>query len=133
MSSRIVLRRAAIVVIVCFVFLQFIPFGRDHTNPLVSAEPAWDSPATRALAKRACFDCHSNEIEWPWYSHIAPASWLVFNDVQEARSKLNFSDWNRPQKDAEEAAEQVHKGKMPLWFYVPLHPQAKLSTMEKAL
>jgi hypothetical protein len=117
---------------VLFVFLQFIPFGRDHANPQVSAEPAWDSPATRALAKRACFDCHSNETEWPWYSNIAPVSWLVQNDVQEARGKLNFSEWNEPQKHADEADEEVQEGKMPLWFYVPLHPQAQLSVSEKS-
>jgi hypothetical protein len=132
MSLKIVLRRAAIAIIVIFIILQFIPFGRNHTNPAVSAEPAWDSPATRALAKRACFDCHSNETEWPWYSHIAPVSWLVQNDVHEARGKLNFSEWDRPQRHAEEAAEEVQKGKMPLWFYVPLHPEARLSAMEKS-
>lgn len=132
MSSRTIFRRAGIAVIVLLVALQFIPIGREQSNPPVSAEPIWDTPATRALAKRACFDCHSNETEWPWYSHVAPVSWLVQDDVREARSKLNFSEWNRPQKDADEAAEQVQKGKMPLWFYVPLHPQAKLSAAEKS-
>ena len=56
-----------------FLLIQFVPFGRDHTNPPVVQEPKWDSPATRELAKRACFDCHSNETVWPWYSNIAPA------------------------------------------------------------
>jgi hypothetical protein len=132
MSSRTIIRRAGIAVIVLLVVLQFIPLGRDHSNPAVNAEPGWDTPTTRALAKRACFDCHSNETEWPWYSHVAPVSWLVQDDVHEGRRKLNFSEWNRPQKNAEEAAEEVQKGKMPLWFYVPLHPQAKLSATEKS-
>ena len=60
-----------------FLLIQLVPFGRDHTNPPVVQEPNWDSPATRELAQRACFDCHSNETVWPWYSNIAPVSWLV--------------------------------------------------------
>ena len=61
--------------------IQFVPYGRDHTNPPVIAEPAWDSPQTRALFFRACADCHSNETKWPWYSTIAPASWLITRDT----------------------------------------------------
>lgn len=111
--------------------IQLVPYGRGHTNPPVTAEPAWDSAATRDLAKRACFDCHSNETEWPWYSHVAPVSWLVQRDVDEGRSELNFSEWNRPQKRARKAAKEVREGEMPLWFYLPTHPQARLSDAEK--
>jgi len=111
--------------------IQLVPYGRDHSNPPVSAEPAWDSPATRELAKRACFDCHSNETAWPWYSHVAPVSWLVQRDVDEGRSKLNFSEWNRPQDEADEAAEQVREGEMPMWIYLPTHPDARLSDADK--
>ena len=59
-----------------FLAIQFVPYGRDHSNPPVIGEPTWNSPETRALAVRACFDCHSNETVWPWYSNIAPVSWL---------------------------------------------------------
>ena len=89
-------------------------------------EPAWDGPGTRALAVRACFDCHSNETRWPLYSHVAPVSWLVQQDVEEGRAALNFSEWHRPQKDADEAAEEVLKGKMPLTMYQFLHAPARL-------
>jgi hypothetical protein len=51
--------------------MQLVPYGRAHTNPPVTGEPTWDAPGTRALAKQACFDCHSNETEWPAYAHIA--------------------------------------------------------------
>ena len=114
-----------------FLLMQLVPYGRDHTNPPVIKEPEWNSPRTRELAVKACFDCHSNETIWPWYSNVAPMSWLVQRDVDEGRSKLNFSEWDRPQKEAHEASEQLQKGKMPLWFYVPLHPQARLSAEEK--
>lgn len=111
--------------------VQLVPYGRDHTNPPVTAEPVWDGPRTRELAKGACFDCHSNETIWPWYSHVAPMSWLVQYDVEEGRRKLNFSEWDKPQKEAHEAAETVREGEMPLWFYVPTHPDADLSEADK--
>ncbi len=111
--------------------LQLIPYGRRHDNPPVRMEPAWDSPRTRELAVRACYDCHSNEVRWPWYSHVAPVSWLVQHDVDEGRRAMNLSEWDRPQKEAHEAAEEVAKGKMPPWFYTPLHPPAKLSREER--
>src|SRR5690349_11025724 len=62
-----------------FLLIQAVPYGRAHTNPPVVSEPHWDSPRTRELAKRACFDCHSNETRWPWYSHVAPMSWVLQN------------------------------------------------------
>ena len=70
--------------------------------------------------------------KWPLYSRIAPVSWLVYNDIQEGREHLNVSEWNRPQKDAHEAAEELQKGAMPLPIYLPLHPEARLSPAEKA-
>lgn len=109
--------------------IQVVPFG-DRTNPPVTQEPAWDSPRTRELAKRACFDCHSNETVWPWYSYVAPVSWLVLHDVEEGREHLNFSEFDRPQKDAHEAAEQVEMGEMPLPIYLPTHPEARLTDAE---
>ena len=106
---------------------QLIPYGRVHSNPPVTLEPAWDSAATRELFFRACRDCHSNETVWPWYSHVAPVSWLVTSDVEEGREHFNVSVWDRPKQDGDEAAEMVREGDMPLWFYLPMHPEARLS------
>lgn len=114
------------------VVIQVVPYGHRHTNPPVTKEPAWDSPQTRELAKRACFDCHSNETTWPWYSNVAPVSWLVQDDVDGGRHHLNFSEWDKPQRHAHDAAEEIENGDMPIWFYVPLHPAAKLSAGEKS-
>jgi hypothetical protein len=111
---------------------QLIPYGRNHSNPAVSREPDWDSPRTRELAVRACFDCHSNETVWPWYSNIAPVSWFIQRDVDEGRSALNFSEWDRLQPGFEEAVEAVEEGFMPLRYYLPLHPEARLTSEEKA-
>lgn len=115
-----------------FLVIQLIPFGRDHTNPPVVKEPNWDSEQTRALAKRACFDCHSHETVWPWYANVAPMSWLVQHDVDEGRSKMNFSDWGT-RKDEREGANQVRDGKMPDMKYLFLHPEARLSEADKQL
>ena len=119
-----------------FALIQLIPYGRDHTNPPVTAEPTWDSPRTRELAKQACFDCHSNETVWPWYSSVAPVSWLVQRDVDEGRSKMNFSEW--PQLPAgggaaiaAEAAEVIDGGEMPPIQYRLIHSGARLSDAEK--
>jgi hypothetical protein len=111
--------------------IQVVPYGRQHTNPPVAVEPGWDTPATRALAARACFDCHSNETVWPWYSNIAPISWLVERDVDEGRRALNFSEWNRPQKEARESANTVREGEMPPWIYTIRRASARLSPAEK--
>lgn len=107
--------------------IQLVPFGRGHTNPAVVREPTWDRQETRALAVRACFDCHSNQSAWPWYSHVAPASWLVQSHVDEGREALNFSDWSRTYKEADEAAKVVLAGTMPPRSYTLLHPNARLT------
>ncbi len=129
--ALITVPRVLAVLGVTFVGLQLVPYGRAHTNPPERVEPAWDSPATRALAVRACFDCHSNETVWPWYSHVAPLSWSVQEHVDEGREKLNFSTWNRPQEEAEEVGEVIEEGEMPLDNYLWIHPEAKLTDAEK--
>ena len=110
--------------------IQLVPYGRDHTNPKVVAEPPWDSAKTRATAVIACFDCHSNETKWPWYSNIAPMSWLVQRDVNEGREHMNLSEWTPGQES--EAAEMVEAGKMPPFQYLLAHPEARLSDADKA-
>jgi hypothetical protein len=114
------------------VVIQLVPYGRGHVNPPVVQEPRWDRPETRALAVRACFDCHSNETVWRWYSHVAPLSWLVQRDVDEGRRALNFSEWNRRQPEAHESAKTMHEGEMPPWFYALPGTSARLTPGERA-
>ena len=125
------LARIVIGVMVLGVVIQAVPYGLDHENPPVLREPDWKGAETRELFFRACRDCHSNETVWPWYSNIAPVSWLVASDVHEGREHFNVSDWDRPDQEGDEAAELVEEGEMPLWFYLPLHPEAQLSDAEK--
>jgi len=126
------LLRGIVIVVVGFLVIQLVPYGRSHTNPPVTAEPAWDSPQTRALAVRACFDCHSNETAWPWYTNIAPISWLTQRHVDEGRSRLNFSTWGTGRQEAEGVSRLISSGAMPGWDYALMHPDARLSYAEKA-
>ena len=87
-----------------FFAIQLVPVER--TNPPVETE-AQPLPATKEVLKRACYDCHSNETKWPWYSYVAPASWLVVDDVHQARENLNFSTWNL--YDSEEQLDLIEK------------------------
>jgi cytochrome c551/c552 len=124
-----ILGRVLLGVLVLLVAIQFVPVNRS--NPPVESEvPA---PASvRAVLRRACYDCHSNETVWPWYSHVAPVSWLVASDVRGGRKELNFSAWNRlpAQRQARKLKEtwkEVSERDMPPWYYVPMHRDARLS------
>ncbi len=122
-----------------FLLIQLVPYGRNHTNPAVVAQPKWDSQQTQDLARRACFDCHSNETVWPWYSDVAPISWLIQRDVDEGRQHLNFSQWGaastsrgfRREEEGGDFAETIQRGSMPPWFYLLPHPSAQLSPAER--
>jgi hypothetical protein len=113
---------------------QLVPVER--TNPGVESEiPAPDS--VREILRRSCYDCHSHETRWPWYSRVAPLSWLIRRDVTHAQEHLNFSTWNRYDPDEqrehfEEIAEEIEESAMPLWYYLPLHPEARLSDPDRA-
>jgi len=121
--------RIAIGLAVLFVAIQFVPSGR--TNPAVT-KPL-DAPAdVMAILRRSCFDCHSNETQWPWYAYVAPTSWLVVHDTDEGRAELNFSHWGdmtpkaRSSK-ASEVVEEIEGGEMPLEEYLWMHSDAKIS------
>ncbi len=129
---RRLLKWGLVAVAAVFLLIQAVPYGRDHTNPPGSNEPAWDSARTRELARASCFDCHSNLTTWPWYSNVAPISWLTERDVKGGREELNFSDWSAFADQSEDVVEAVAGGSMPPWFYAILHPKAKLSASERA-
>jgi hypothetical protein len=115
---------------VLFGLIQLIPYGRTHSNPPTILEPTWDSPRTRELAVRACFDCHSNETKWPWYANVAPMSWIVEYDINNGRSIINFSEWNRHYPLAPASGLSVRTGSMPIGKYKVAHPEAQLTPEE---
>ena len=131
--ARLTPARAAAAAIVAAVVIQLIPVKRD--NPPAASEVG--APAdVRRILERSCYDCHSNRTRWPWYSHVAPLSWLVARDVHRGRKELNFTDW--PVFDFEEQqhllgdiAKDVDRKKMPLWNYVMIHKEARLSDADR--
>jgi hypothetical protein len=114
-----------------FILLQLIPYGRDQSNPPVTKEPAWDSPRMRRLVEGACFDCHSNLTRWRWYSFIAPASWVIQNDVDEGREEVNFTEWDRSEQNTEKLVLVVAIDHMPPESYQFFHPQARFTDEQR--
>lgn len=110
-----------VALVVVAALIQAVPY-RAGANPPVTAEPVWDSARTRELVVAACFDCHSNEVEYPWYADVAPMSWAVRRHVDAGRHEVNFSEWDQPQGEADESAETVEEGSMPPWYYRLSHP-----------
>jgi Haem-binding domain len=115
--------------------IQLIPI--DRSNPPVTAELT-ASNEILATFRRACYDCHSNETIWPWYSRVAPVSWLVAADTWEGREHLNFSTWNhlppeKQQKLRKEIWKSVDEGEMPPWVYLLNHAEAKLDQSDRAV
>jgi hypothetical protein len=115
--------------------IQFIKI--DKTNPPVTAD--LNAPAeVRTILRNACYDCHSNETIWPWYSKVAPVSWMIENHVKDGRGNLNFSEWEKysDTKKTEmkkEIWEQINSSEMPLQMYTYLHSKSNLDIMKKKL
>lgn len=126
------LKKVLIGVVVLLVVIQFVPV--DRSNPPVTAN--FDGPPDVAsILRTSCYDCHSNETVWPWYSRVAPVSFFVAHHVEEGRGKLNFSEWgNLPAGNrlhaVSEIQEVIAKGEMPLGTYLQMHPDAKLQPDE---
>jgi mono/diheme cytochrome c family protein len=114
-----------------FIAMQLVPYGHNYANPTIVAEPKWDSAQTQDLFMVACGDCHSNETVWPWYSNVAPVSWMVQHDVEEGRAKLNVSRWGQGEFEAHEAVETVQEGQMPPAIFLVTHPEARLTPVEQ--
>jgi hypothetical protein len=117
--------------VLAFALIQLIPYGKAHTNPPVINSPQWADATTKDMVTRACYDCHSNETHWPWYTNIAPASWLVQRDVDEGRRRLNFSEWPTSlvaqQGLMQEAVGQLQEGEMPPFQYLLIHTDVKFT------
>ena len=133
------LRWVIIVVGVLLVGAQFI--RPDRTNP--SADLSKDFAAIYGqtstivpLIRKACYDCHSSETRWPWYSNITPVSWFVSDDVREARRHLNFSTWGdyparKRASSLDHIRDEVSSGDMPMWTYLLMHSDAHLTQGER--
>lgn len=126
------MKKTLIGLVIIIVVLQFIPVQR--TNPPIS----WDinAPANvSGILRTSCYDCHSNETRWPWYTYIAPVSFVIASDVDEGRKRLNFSEWDKydekkREKKLDGIIEVVEEGEMPLSMYTIIHKEAILDTVQ---
>jgi len=115
--------------------IQLVPV--EKTNPPIESDLV--APVqVKNILQRACYDCHSHETRWPWYSRIAPVSWWLAAHVTEGRADLNFSQW--PLFDLEtrglflrDIEKQLLDGTMPLWSYVVGHREARLSDRDREI
>lgn len=126
---------SGLTVIGVLVAIQFVPV--TTANPPVESDIP-TSLEIKVVLRRTCYDCHSHETVWPWYSQIAPISWIIARDVQEGRAEVNFSTWNRYStqqqvKKLKESWKEVAEGNMPPWFYLPIHRDARLSPEDRVL
>jgi hypothetical protein len=138
---RVWRRRILLTVFAVLVLAQFIPMAR--TNPPVDAAQTMSAkmpvpPDIASLLGRSCQDCHSSQTVWPWYSRVAPVSWLVVRDVNKGRGELNLSEWGRytarrQDRKLKEICEQVTSRKMPMSAYTLVHPQAKLTDQDRKI
>lgn len=131
-----IVRVSLLVLLALFVMIQFVPVAKTNPPPVTGEIVA---PAkVKAVFRKSCYDCHSNETVYPWYNHVAPVSWLLARDVTVGRKEVNFSAWQQMPEDRQNRKRQkiwkeIASGEMPPWFYLPLHPAAKLSDSDKAI
>jgi hypothetical protein len=110
----------------------------DRSNPAVDGDLA-APPLVKGALERSCYDCHSNQTRWPWYSAAAPFSWWIHREVGEGRRRLNFSAWidyasdpGTEDQKLDEIARLIASDAMPPWFYRAMHPQARLTSGERS-
>jgi hypothetical protein len=136
------MKKLLIILVALFVVIQFIPANLPEVtvnNPddLLKTTTVPDNIAQKLRA--SCYDCHSNETVYPWYSYLAPVSFLVSRDTREGRKKLNFSDWNKlskvkKAKFLDEINDELEEGEMPMKIYTLIHRNAVLNDQDiKAL
>lgn len=134
-----IVKKVLIVLLAVFVIMQF--FGIDKTNPKIEKAKdliAMTNPPAEieTMLRTACYDCHSHESTYPWYSNIAPVSWFLEDHIEEGREHLNFSKWGDYSEDKanhklHECEEEVEEGEMPLDSYTWIHGDADLSDAQR--
>lgn len=135
------MKKVLIVLLVAFVIIQF--FRIDQTNPPINEGTDFlvikKTPENVAkIVKTSCYDCHSNETKYPWYTNIQPVAWFLQDHIEEGRKHLNFSNFATytPERQAHklsDAAEEVESGDMPLSSYTVIHTDANLNAEQKVL
>lgn len=133
------MKKVLVILLVAFILIQFFPIDKNNPAPtpqmdflMIKHTPE----STAALIRNSCYDCHSNETKYPWYTNVQPFAWFLKSHIDEGRKKLNFSTFAtyEPKRQAHklaETAEMIEKGEMPLDSYVLIHSDAKLNETQK--
>lgn len=133
------MKKVLVILLVAFILIQFFPIDKNNPAPTPQMDflTIKKTPeTTAALIRNSCYDCHSNETKYPWYTNVQPFAWFLKSHIDDGRKELNFSTFAtyEPKRQAHklsEAAEQVQKGDMPLDSYVLIHSEAKLSAPQQ--
>lgn len=131
------MKRTLLIFFIIFILMQFIQTNKENTAQEKNLEMKVDNIEVYNILKTACYDCHSNETVWPWYSKIAPFSWVVSNHVTEGKKALNFSTWeNYNQEEKDEKIKDIYRtayASMPLPSYIFAHENADLTKEQRSL
>lgn len=134
-----VVRILLLVLVAIFIIIQFIPYGKPSNQPLAGKDlfEVTELPQdVGIILKNACYDCHSQKVKFPWYSNVAPVSWLVTRDIKEGRENLDFSKWRDVSKKdklkaLDKIGEEVSEENMPMKIYTIMHAEARLTKAER--
>jgi hypothetical protein len=141
MKAKFTLKRISVVLLVIFCLIQVFRINKttipvnEQTDFMAVTQT---NPEVTTILKNACYDCHSNQPTYPWYTNVAPVSWWIKNHINEGSKHLNFSIWQtyttkRKDHKLEECVEMIEEGEMPLNSYTWMHPEAKLTDAQKQL
>ena len=133
------MKKFSVILLVAFILIQFFPIDKNNPAPTPQMDflTIKNTPETTAnLIRNGCYDCHSNETKYLWYSNVQPIAWFLQDHIEEGRKELNFSTFAtyEPKRQAHklaEAIEQIEKGEMPLDSYIIAHSEAKFSEAQK--
>ncbi len=128
------LKTVVAIIVVVFTLLSLLPYG-ERTNPKSDPSLAIDAPKdVMKILQKSCYDCHSNQTKWPWYSYVFPLAWSIKDHVKNGRASLNFDEWKRYSKEKQQkllySIAQKTGTTMPLKQYLWFHKDAKLSKAE---
>ena len=141
MKTKLSLKRIGIAFIVLFIVIQVFRINKTITPVNEQTDfmaVTQTNPEVATILKNACYDCHSNQPTYPWYTSVAPVSWWIKNHINEGSKHLNFSIWQtytvkRKDHKLEECVEMIEEGEMPMNSYTWMHPEAKLTDAQKQL
>jgi hypothetical protein len=141
MKTKLTIKKIGIVFIVLFIVIQVFRINKTITPVNEQTDfmaVTQTNPEVATILKNACYDCHSNQPTYPWYTNVAPVSWWIKNHINEGSKHLNFSIWQtytvkRKDHKLEECVEMIEEGEMPINSYTWMHPEAKLTDAQKQL